>query len=218
MAAREWPETQSLPSHAGLWARQSSVRLIGGFLVATLVLRGFMGRWSPADLIGPALVVAFEPFTEWLLHVHLLHRQPKKIGRVTVDPLAARKHRAHHADPRALELVLVPTAVLVLGLPIAAALVVLVSRAEPAAITGLAAGYAMFLTYEWTHFLIHSKYKPRHAYYRLLWRHHRNHHFRNEHYWFGVTTDLGDRLLGTRPERDAVAVSPTARNLAAGWE
>ena len=76
----------------------------------------------------------------------------------------------------------------------------------------------MFLAYEWTHFLIHSKYRPRRAYYRLLWRHHRNHHFRNEHYWFGVTTDLGDRLLRTRPERDAVGVSPTARDLGAGWD
>ena len=214
----DWPDSQSLRNHAGLWARQSSVQLITVFLLATIALRVAMGRWSAADLIGPAGVLALEPFTEWLIHVHLLHFRPKVWRGRTIDPLIARKHRAHHQEPRDLHLVLVPTAVLRIGLPVAAALTLGIGRFDPHAVTGLAAGYAMLLAYEWTHFLIHSKYKPRHAYYRLLWHHHRNHHFRNEHYWFGVTTDIGDRLLRTRPERDAVAVSATARNLAAGWD
>ena len=80
-------------------------------------------------------------------------------------------------------------------------------------ITTLAAGYLMLLTYEWTHFLIHSKYRPRHAYYRLIWRNHRNHHFRNENYWFGVTMDLGDRVLRTAPANATPCPSsPTAKN------
>lgn len=217
-AKGDWPETQSLPNHARLWARQSSVRMIGGYLVASLALRLWLGRWSWADLIGPLVILALEPFTEWMIHVHLLHWRPKQFRGRTLDPLTARKHRAHHADPRDLTLVLVPSAVLKFGLPIAAVLALGLSRLDPHAATALTAGYAMFLAYEWTHFLIHSKYKPRHAYYRLLWRHHRNHHFRNEHYWFGVTMDLGDRVLRTKPAKDAVPVSPTAKNLAAGWD
>jgi sterol desaturase/sphingolipid hydroxylase (fatty acid hydroxylase superfamily) len=81
------------------------------------------------------------------------------------------------------------------------------------ALTGVATSYAMLTVYEWTHFLIHSAYRPRHALYRRMWRAHRLHHFRNERYWFGVTTHLGDRLLGTFPDRDEVPRSPTARTL-----
>ena len=71
----------------------------------------------------------------------------------------------------------------------------------------------MLLTYEWTHHLIHSSYRPRHRYYRSIWRAHRLHHYRNEHYWFGVTVNLADHVLRTFPARDEVPLSPTARSL-----
>ena len=74
--------------------------------------------------------------------------------------------------------------------------------------------FAMLTTYEWIHYLIHTNYRPRHAPYRKVWRAHRLHHFRNEHYWFGVTMHLGDRVLRTYPERDEVPASATARTLA----
>jgi sterol desaturase/sphingolipid hydroxylase (fatty acid hydroxylase superfamily) len=71
----------------------------------------------------------------------------------------------------------------------------------------------MLFVYEWTHFLIHSTYRPHTALYRGVWRAHRLHHFRNERYWFGVTTHLGDRVLQTYPAKDAVPLSTTARTL-----
>jgi len=83
------------------------------------------------------------------------------------------------------------------------------------ALSGLAMSYAMLLTYEWTHFLIHSTYVPRSRYYRYIWRAHRLHHYKNEKYWFGVTVHLADHVLRTFPQRDAVETSPTARTLAA---
>jgi hypothetical protein len=54
---------------------------------------------------------------------------------------------------------------------------------------------------------------PRSPLYRGIWRAHRLHHFRNERYWFGVTTHLGDRVLCTYPAKDAVPLSTTARTL-----
>ena len=39
-----------------------------------------------------------------------------------------------------------------------------------------------------------------------LWRNHRLHHCKNEHYWFGVTMLSGDRLLGTAPAVADVAL------------
>ena len=81
------------------------------------------------------------------------------------------------------------------------------------ALTGLATSYATLLSYEWAHFLIHSTYKPRHWYYRYIWRAHRLHHYRNERYWFGVTINLADHVFRTFPDKEAVEPSPTARTL-----
>ena len=82
-------------------------------------------------------------------------------------------------------------------------------------LTGVFASYAILLTYEWCHFLIHTPYRPRGRYYRSIWRGHRLHHYKNEHYWFGVTTNLGDRVLGTFPDQGEVSRSRTARTLGA---
>ena len=50
--------------------------------------------------------------------------------------------------------------------------------------------------------------------YKAVWRSHRLHHFKNEHYWFSVTTSgTSDRVLGTYPDPATVETSPTAKNL-----
>jgi sterol desaturase/sphingolipid hydroxylase (fatty acid hydroxylase superfamily) len=71
-------------------------------------------------------------------------------------------------------------------------------------------------TYEWCHFLIHTPYRPRSRYYRNIWRSHRLHHFKNEHFWFGVSSDAADRVLGTSPEQSGVPKSETVRTLGVG--
>jgi sterol desaturase/sphingolipid hydroxylase (fatty acid hydroxylase superfamily) len=77
----------------------------------------------------------------------------------------------------------------------------------------LASSMLMLLGYEWTHFLIHSAYRPKRALCRGIWRAHRLHHYRNERFWFGVTVHLADRVLRTYPAREAVPPSATARTL-----
>jgi sterol desaturase/sphingolipid hydroxylase (fatty acid hydroxylase superfamily) len=130
-----------------------------------------------------------------------------------LDPLVSRRHRQHHRDPQVVRLVLVPTPALIsvlIGSPIVYG--VIFRSVRPAATAVLASTVMLFL-YEWTHFLIHSTYRPRSPLYRGIWRAHRLHHFRNERYWFGVTTHLGDRVLCTYPAKDAVPLSTTARTL-----
>lgn len=188
-------------------------RLILAAFVAAAVARAVVGRWEWLDLVVPLAVLALEPFTEWLVHVLLLHLRPRTIGGRRIDPLVSRKHRAHHEDPKDRELVLVPLPVLAVGLPVAALLVVLLADRLGPGLSGLVAGYAMLLAYEWTHHLIHSTYHPQGRYYRRIWRAHRLHHFRNEHYWFGVTMTLGDHVLRTAPAKESVPLSPTARSL-----
>jgi sterol desaturase/sphingolipid hydroxylase (fatty acid hydroxylase superfamily) len=77
-------------------------------------------------------------------------------------------------------------------------------------------GYVLVGIYEWTHFLIHTAYRPRSRYYRSIRRGHRLHHFKNEHYWHGITNTVSDRVLGTAPDQRAVPKSATARTLDPG--
>lgn len=215
----EFPDSQSLLTHARLLTTFLSSRVIVAYFVATVGVRLTLGPWEWRELIGPAVIVVLEPFVEWLIHVYLLHFRPRTILGKHRDPYVARKHRAHHQAPREVGLVLLPSRVPIIALPIAAALTIVLGRDDPtAAATTLAFGYFMLLTYEWTHFLIHSKYRPRRWYFRVIWRNHRNHHYRNENYWFGVTMDVGDRILRTAPARDAVPASPTAQNVAGAWD
>jgi sterol desaturase/sphingolipid hydroxylase (fatty acid hydroxylase superfamily) len=131
----------------------------------------------------------------------------------TLDFPVPRKHRAHHRDPRDLSLVFIPVHSYLYTLPLVAGLWWVVTPTPALAATGITAHVALALHYEWVHFLVHTRWRPRWRPYRALWHHHRLHHFRNEHYWFGVTRRVGDRLLGTLPAPDAVPTSPTCLSL-----
>lgn len=203
---------QTLRDASRMFFRQRSPIAIVVVLVAAVAGRIYVGEYSWWDFLPPAIVVAVQPLTEWLIHVFLLHFRPRSIGSYKFDPLVSRKHRAHHADPKDLRLVFIPDQPLV-GLLAGTAAVFLIPFSLPVGLSGLIGAYAMTLTYEWTHFLIHSSYRPRHKVYRYVWRAHRNHHYRNERYWFGVTMHLADHILGTFPDKSSVELSATARTL-----
>jgi len=212
VAETETSTSLTLGDAAREFAGWRSPQVIAAVLLASVAGRVVVGQWSWWDLLAPGIVLAVQPFTEWLIHVHLLHFRPRQVHGRSVDLLVARKHRAHHQDPKDVGLIFVPMPALVLLIGGSAAGFLLglpLSRA----LSALVGVYAMLFAYEWTHYLIHSAYRPRHTMYRSVWRAHRNHHFRNEHYWFGVTMHLADHVLGTYPDRGAVEVSPTARTL-----
>ena len=203
----------SLGDAAREFRRHPSPWMIGGTLVAALAARIAIGDWQPTDALVPLVMLAVFPFVEWTVHVVILHWRPRRFGPLVVDPLLARKHREHHVDPRDVPLIFIPWQALLWILP-AALVVALLAPRLGLGLTFLVCLTVLGLAYEWCHYLIHSDYKPTSAAYRAVWRHHRHHHFRNEHYWFTVTTSgTADRVLGTAPDPDAVPVSPTARNL-----
>ncbi|SDD94532.1 sterol desaturase family protein [Rhodococcus tukisamuensis] len=198
---------------AEFW-RHPSPWMIGGMLVAAAAARVAVGNWQPTDALVPAAMLAVFPFAEWVIHVCILHWRPRRLLGVTVDSLLARKHREHHGNPRDVPLIFIPWRTLILLIPTLIAIALLAFPRTGLGLTFLLTLGAMGLVYEWTHYLIHTDYKPRHRIYRAVWRNHRHHHFKNEHYWFTVTTaGTADRLLGTYPDPETVETSPTARNL-----
>ncbi|MFY0537300.1 hypothetical protein [Nannocystis pusilla] len=76
-------------------------------LVATRLAVGDFG-W--ADLLVVPILLAAQPFVEWLIHVYILHFKPTTVWGRKFDLQIAKFHRAHHRDPWRLELVFIPGA------------------------------------------------------------------------------------------------------------
>jgi hypothetical protein len=196
------------------YVRHPSVWMIATALVAALTARVYVGDWRPADLLVPAAMLAVFPFVEWTVHVFVLHWRPRRLAGITVDSLLARKHREHHVDPREVPLIFIPWQSLLWVIAAAVAMAVFAFPSLGLGLTFLVVLTLLGLGYEWCHYLIHSDYKPKSAVYRSIWRNHRHHHYKNEHYWFTVTsTGTADRVLRTYPDPADVSASPTAKNL-----
>ena len=218
-------DLRSLRRCAREYFRHRSPQVIAAAVAATALARVLVGRFTWRDALVPPTILALQPFVEWVIHRYLLHLPPLEIrGRPFELPSSA-EHRRHHLAPSDLDRVLLsaPEAVVFLAqIAAVSALVVLVAGTLlggpflPLWLTATLCSYAGLARYEWSHFLIHTPYVPRSRWYRAIWRNHRLHHFKHEGYWLGVSSNLGDRLLGTNPEARAVERSPTARTLASG--
>jgi hypothetical protein len=179
-----------------------------------LGIRVALGNWSAWDAAIPLMLLCFWPLQEWLIHVFILHYRPVTLFGRQLDFKVPRLHREHHQDPWRLDLVFIPIHVFAYT-PLTVGALVLLGLPQPQLVaTGLAAYYALSLHYEWVHFMIHTRYRPRLGYYQRLARNHLLHHFRNEHYWYGVTMLQADGWLGTAPVPNEVPKSETAMTLA----
>jgi len=194
--------------------QHASPRVLTALVAASLGVRVALGNWSLWDLAVPAALLAFWPLQEWLIHVFILHYQPVTLFGRRLDFKVPKLHRAHHQDPWNLDLVFIPIHVFAYT-PLTVGAIVLLGLPQPQLVaTGLAAYYALSLHYEWVHYMIHTHYRPRLGYYQRLARNHLLHHFRNEHYWYGVTMLQADGWLRTAPEPNQVPKSATAMTLA----
>ena len=225
-STRYGPEVRTLREARREFLRKRSPWVIGTAILALIAARIALGDPSWRDGVAAVAMLALYPFGEWAIHVYLLHMRPFRLRGRVVDPPAARSHREHHERPNDLGLILLEpkelAQLLLLAVPVELGLGALVVglAAGPvplgALISGALAAYVAIGVYEWTHFLIHTAYRPRSRYYRSVWRNHRLHHFKNEHFWHGITNTLSDRALGTFPDQRSVPRSPTARTLDPG--
>ena len=221
--ARWGREVKTLSGAARQFLRRSSPWVIGGFVVVLAAVRIAIGDFGWQDLVAVAAMLVIYPFGEWAIHVYLLHMRPVQVGEREVDTIAARAHRAHHREPNDLDMILLywwqASFLLLFAVPLVVGTVggIVSLIAGPISLsvflTGILTGWALVFVYEWTHFLIHTAYRPRSRIYRTIHRNHRLHHFKNEHFWHGVTNNVSDRVLGTNPDQREVERSETARTL-----
>ena len=208
------------------FARRHSPWMILGAIAALVVVRALLGPLDWRDAVAVAAMGVIYPFGEWAIHVYLLHAKPIELRGRRYELPTTRDHRYHHRHPNNLMTLLLDPQelgeLLLIAIPVVVGIgglvVSLIFGGVPLGVLVSAAitGYVLVGVYEWTHFLIHTAYVPRSRYYRGVWRNHRLHHFKNEHYWHGITNDLSDRVLGTNPDQREVPRSETARTLDPG--
>ena len=136
------------------------------------------------------LSMIFWCFQEHFIHGRLLHSELEWVGKDI--------HRAHHAETY-FHISIDPVELLV-GWMLAAYLVLRCALPSACTATSATIGYAIAgMWYEWTHYLVHTKVKPRSKFAARVRDGHMKHHLVNEDYWLGFTVPFVDDLFGTNP-------------------
>ena len=210
-------KVETLTAALRLFVRYPSPWLIFGTAAAAISMRFWLGGFGAWDLAVAVAIIAFWPIQEWLIHVFILHFKPFELFGKRMDLHLASEHRKHHRRPWIIPKIFVPIRAVIVGITLGVPLIIFALRQVGVPMELILSGIAVFFffgsIYEWTHFLVHTSYKPKTRFYKRLWRNHRLHHFKNEKYWYGVTRLEGDLLLGTAPAPGSVEKSTTVRSI-----
>lgn len=206
---------------AGTLAHRGSARVLTAAVVVLAIARLAVGPLGRGDAIALGVTALITGPVEWVIHRYLLHAPADAWTSRTLGIGAG--HRRHHLDPPDVDWLLLRAGdaavfVVAFGAVTAGWSLPLMWLTGGAPLAGFLAAWTLaalsLLHYEWVHLMVHTRYRPRTPYYRSLARHHRLHHYRNEAYWLGVTSNTGDRVMRTLPrESGVVPHSPTARTL-----
>ncbi|MFY4777104.1 sterol desaturase family protein [Metabacillus sp. RGM 3146] len=150
-------------------------------------------------------------FSEYFTHRFLFHlRAPK-------NPLflkfLKRLHYDHHVDPNDLKLLFLPVWYILPNFSVLVFLFYLISKSVNVSLAFGLGLITMLLFYEWKHYVAHRPMKPISRFGKWLKKTHILHHFKNENYWYGVSTPFVDALFGTLKDEKKVETSQTARDL-----
>lgn len=148
-------------------------------------------------------------FTEYATHRFLFHLKTPK-NRLFLKFLK-RIHYDHHKDPNDLKLLFLPLWYTIPNLSIAGGIFYLIEQTFIGTFSFLMGIIVMLLIYEWKHYVAHRPIKPITKFGVWVKKLHLLHHFKNENYWYGVSTPFADMLFGTLKDEKRVDTSKTVR-------
>ena len=161
------------------------------------------------------LILGLSPFIEYYTHKYFLHL-PMPTDRekhLWFSTFMDHIHYNHHLNPKDVKFIF---AQFWLTFPIAlleCLLVLVITRSLEITAVFMTCIIFYYLLYEWTHFLAHTHYSPKNAYSRYMKKYHLLHHYKNEHYWYGITTPFADVIFGKSRRPVTVTHSATAKTL-----
>lgn len=123
-------------------------------------------------------------------------------------------HYGHHEDPNYIPLVFAPILSVIILFASMFGLALLLTFNLSIATVFLFSVIIYYLHYEWMHLAHHVPgYKHIFPWSNRLKTAHQLHHYRNENYWWGITNNLGDKILGTYKTHKDVPMSKTIKNI-----
>lgn len=195
-----WREFLTFPHIAGM---------VGLFALSFVWTLWNSTKWF--EWISLLIGIATYGVSEYATHRFLFHMQPPK--RIWMRRLVERLHYHHHEDPTDLHLLFLPLWYTIPNFLIAGAIFYAVTGRFVEVNAFLTGVMGYLLVYEWMHYVAHRPIVPRTPWGRWMKKVHLWHHFKNEHYWFGVTNPGMDFLLGTFEDERSVPKSTSVRKL-----
>jgi hypothetical protein len=189
--------------------RHGSNALLGALLLFILLAFWTLGMRASWWAVGAGAVIFF--ISEYTTHRFMFHAKPCK--NAFLLHLQHRMHYDHHTEPERLGLLFLPPWFVVPVFALYGLLYLAITRNVALALSLLAGNLLALFYYEWVHYVAHIPFVPVTPFGRYIKKYHLLHHFKNEHYWFGVTNPSMDVVVGTYREKAAVQRSATTRQL-----
>jgi sterol desaturase/sphingolipid hydroxylase (fatty acid hydroxylase superfamily) len=165
--------------------------------------------WSAAAVFAIGLVTFM--FSEYLTHRFVFHLKPPKSP--TLLKLLKRLHYDHHTDPNDLHLLFLPLWYSVPNLSVLTLSFYLVAGSWSLTLSFATGLLTMLFLYEWKHYVAHRPIKPKSRFGKWVKKMHILHHYKNENFWYGVSTPFVDVIFGTLKDEKEVEMSKTAKDL-----
>ncbi|UAL48099.1 sterol desaturase family protein [Sutcliffiella horikoshii] len=150
-------------------------------------------------------------FSEYLTHRFVFHLKPPK--NPFLLKMLKRLHYDHHTDPNDLHLLFLPLWYSLPNLSVLAIIFYLIAGSWGLTLAFASGLMMMLFLYEWKHYVAHRPIKPRTRFGKWVKKTHILHHFKNENFWYGVSTPFVDVLFGTLKNEKDVETSKTAKDL-----
>lgn len=163
------------------------------------------------------IVILLSPFIEYFTHLYFLHLPMPKDTDTKLKKYYAlfleNIHHYHHKDPKNVDFIFAQIWLTIPALFLDTAIIYLLTKSVAVTLVLANSIILYYLFYEWCHFTAHSSYNPKTKYFQYMKKYHILHHYKNENYWYGITSPLGDHIFGRYKNPDFVDKSLTAKNI-----
>lgn len=152
------------------------------------------------------------PFYEWFAHKYFLHLKISEKFPFLYKYMK-RSHYAHHEKPNDPILVFAQPS-LSIFLFVKFYVIFFLIFGYKVALVPMNSVFFIYLFYEWTHLGHHMEgYQHFTPLGKLMKKSHLWHHYKNENYWWGITSPIADLLLGTFPKPEDVEKSGSVKKI-----
>ncbi|PGM57082.1 sterol desaturase family protein [Bacillus sp. AFS053548] len=179
------------------------------FLIGIIYSIGFHFSWLTVLIF--IIGIMFFMFSEYVTHRFIFHIKAPK-NKLFLK-FMKRIHYDHHTYPDDLKLLFLPIWYSIPNLGSLCIIYFLISRDLIQTIAFGSGLVLMLLVYEWKHYVAHRPIKPITKVGRHIKKLHILHHFKNENFWYGVSTPIFDGIFGTLKDEKEVVTSNTAKAL-----